>query len=921
MNERNFWLRLLNIFPEERWIVRNLFLLQFFQGAGIAFFFTAAFASFLDRYPITDLPWVMIMSAFLLWLSGYSYSRLEHKIGNLRLSRIVTIFITSSIFAFFLGANLIHANWFYFLMLAWFNVLYLLNNLEFWGIATSLFDTRQSKRLFGIISAGDIPAKFIGYTIALLIVSYVGVKNLLLVGTVCMLFSLPYLLRISRSGLMAGENQQKPERHKKPKSKEQQRINQLIKNFTLNALIRRIALLSLLVSCCVIIINYAFYSKVKDAYHNDVELAKFIAFFLASLRLIALVIKLIFTGRLINSLGIMKALFVTPVIMILFIIVLLVTEFSIKADHLLLYIFAATAIAVDALRASINSPVLLTAMQPLPLHERLRAHNIVKGIMDPVASLFSGIILLVLFNIQEKVDLVTICYVLLFLAVLWVIGIFRVNHKYMQTLIKTITSRYFSLEGFEMNNDELLNLISEKINKGNELEVINILQMLNSSNKPVPEELIQKLLQYPSDRVKLETIRMIGAKDSMAGEEDLANLAAHSNDRIIKAEAVKTLVRMTRDESKAAFYLNDPDPAIQQAAISGMLQNKNDLLKTKAIEFTRELSISHENEKKKIALLIMREVKDEYYFPELVPLMQDKTAEIRELSLSAIGMVTEAEAIEELLNHIDSHPKKVFLAIENTGENALPVIVSRILSGNLKELQTEKLIILIGKIKTDRSIPVLLQLLVSNATLIPFVTKALYRCNYVADDRTKKLLEDTAHKYLLYGAELLHMQQTLQTKSYPFDIINSSINIELAEIQEVLLCIFGCLYDRNKIGQARIGLKMKNREQVANAMEIIDITARKDLAHSFNSLYEAESINHRCQALQKLFKEKNFSEIRQVLTRILSEQPIRYHHWTKATSMYAARKGSQPLDNKLLNKFVTSEIQLLKETAIYAGGN
>ena len=35
MKKRSFWLRLLNIFPEERWIVRNLFLLQFFQGAGI----------------------------------------------------------------------------------------------------------------------------------------------------------------------------------------------------------------------------------------------------------------------------------------------------------------------------------------------------------------------------------------------------------------------------------------------------------------------------------------------------------------------------------------------------------------------------------------------------------------------------------------------------------------------------------------------------------------------------------------------------------------------------------------------------------------------------------------------------------------------------------------------------------------------
>jgi ATP/ADP translocase len=910
----------LNIFPEERWIVKNLFLLQFFQGAGIAFFFTAAFASFLDKFPITQLPWVMIISAFLLWVVGYFYSKLEHAIGNLRLSLVVTIFITASILFFYIGFNIIHASWFYFLMLAWFNVLYLLNNLEFWGIATALFDTRQSKRLFGIISAGDIPAKFIGYTIALLIVSYVGIKNLLLTGAVCMLISLPYLLRISRSGLIAGQNHQHTKHHKKGKTKEQQKVNQLLKNYTLNALIRRLALLSLLVSCCIIIINYAFYSKVKEAYHNDIDLAKFIAFFLASLRLIAMIIKLIFTGRLINSLGIVKALFITPFIMILFILILLVTEFSMKGDNLLLYIFAATAIAVDALRAAINSPVLLIAMQPLPLHERLRAHNIVKGIMDPFASLFSGLILLIIFNIQQRIDLVSICYVLLFLAVFWVIGIFRVNHKYMQTLVKTITSRYFSREEFEMNNDEILNLISEKINKGDELEVINILQMLNSSDKPVPEEIIQKLLKHPSDKVKLETIRMIGVKEIAAGEGDLLQLAAHSPDHTIKAEAVKTLCRMTDDENKTADYINDPDPGIQQAVIAGMLQNKNELFKAKARNITNELSVSDDVQKRKTAIAIMQEVKDEYYFPQLLNLMKDKNTGVRELTLSAVGKATETESIEELFKLINSHPKKVFLAIENSGKNSLPVIISRIQSGNLSELQTEKLIALTGKIKSDQSVPALLQLL-NKTTLTPYVVKALYRRNYHAGEETRKVLEDIAHKYLLYGAELLHMQQLLQQKKYPFDILNSSVNIELAEIQEVLLCIFGCLYDRSKIAQARTGLNMKNREQVANAMEIIDMTVRKDLAHFFNSLYEIESIDHRCSAIQKLFKEKIFAEVGHVLTRILSEKPILYHHWTKASSMYVAKKSSQHLDNKLLDKFINSEIQLLKETAIYAAGN
>jgi ATP:ADP antiporter, AAA family len=43
MSPGNFWLRVLNVYPNEWHIVKRLYLFQFFQGAGIAFFFTSNF--------------------------------------------------------------------------------------------------------------------------------------------------------------------------------------------------------------------------------------------------------------------------------------------------------------------------------------------------------------------------------------------------------------------------------------------------------------------------------------------------------------------------------------------------------------------------------------------------------------------------------------------------------------------------------------------------------------------------------------------------------------------------------------------------------------------------------------------------------------------------------------------------------------
>ena len=74
-------LRVLNVRSSEWGLVKTLYLFEFFQGAGIAFFFTSAFALFLDKFHISELPKVLIYSSFLLWIAGYVYSRLEAKLA------------------------------------------------------------------------------------------------------------------------------------------------------------------------------------------------------------------------------------------------------------------------------------------------------------------------------------------------------------------------------------------------------------------------------------------------------------------------------------------------------------------------------------------------------------------------------------------------------------------------------------------------------------------------------------------------------------------------------------------------------------------------------------------------------------------------------------------------------------------------
>ena len=112
MKTQDFWLRVLNVHSHESKVVKQLYLFQFFQGAGIAFFFTSSSAQFLDKFKITELPWVMILSAFLLWLTGWLYTVLEHKFGLKKFNFWAIVIMALSMLLLWIFNSRIHHGWF-----------------------------------------------------------------------------------------------------------------------------------------------------------------------------------------------------------------------------------------------------------------------------------------------------------------------------------------------------------------------------------------------------------------------------------------------------------------------------------------------------------------------------------------------------------------------------------------------------------------------------------------------------------------------------------------------------------------------------------------------------------------------------------------------------------------------------------------
>ena len=60
-----------------------------------------------------------------------------------------------------------------------YRLISILTDLEYWALATRLYDVQQSKRLYSLIGSGEVTARILGAFSVPVLVALVGVSNLL----------------------------------------------------------------------------------------------------------------------------------------------------------------------------------------------------------------------------------------------------------------------------------------------------------------------------------------------------------------------------------------------------------------------------------------------------------------------------------------------------------------------------------------------------------------------------------------------------------------------------------------------------------------------------------------------------------------------------------------------------------------------
>ena len=200
-------LRGVNLRSEESERTFLMFVFYTTTSMGLVWMEASTVALFLQEYKAEEgLPWIYIASAGISSGLGLLYTQLQKFLPLRRVILLTAILMAAPLMLFwwglnsgasidFLGFTLVGIT--VFVMRLWLEAVYVLNDLNTAITANQLFNIREIKRTYPLISSGILVADVIsGFSLSL-IISWVGLTNVILLACIMMAIGAVILLRLS----------------------------------------------------------------------------------------------------------------------------------------------------------------------------------------------------------------------------------------------------------------------------------------------------------------------------------------------------------------------------------------------------------------------------------------------------------------------------------------------------------------------------------------------------------------------------------------------------------------------------------------------------------------------------------------------------------------------------------------------------
>ena len=672
--------KVLNLRTGEGYRTLLLFVFYTLMSMGIMWLEVSSAALFLDQYGADRLPLIYIFTALVGVSLGSIYSWLQRLMPLRRVIVLIALLMTLPIFLFRIGLDV--ALWApptIFAMRLWMEAITNLNELNLSVLANQLFNIRELKRTFPLISSGNLVADVLsGFTLFALL-GFLDVQSVINLVLGIMLVATGVLFYISSTY-----------EHAFPDSK-RRAVEVSNANFSarrLRKLIRRYVLLLLsffiIAQMLMYLVEYQYLHQLTVRNFSVDDMARFLGIFTGVLGLMELITQLFTSSRLIERLG----LFVTASLLPSLLVVLSSLCLGVSLVPALvslngLFIGLVILKFVDEwLRYTIVASARPVLFQPVPAQRRARIQSLV-GVAEAIAIGIVGVGILLMMALVNRISWMPKNSIFLFitlgLSLLWLGSIFLLRSQYLNLLVLTAERGLLSFSDASLR--VLKQAIIEALDKpGPEADKRSLIELLTQIEPRSISEVLAPMLSELSPSLQQQSLETMLVYPDPTFTDYVDALISPSQEPAILALALRYvwLTQEDGDVNKLKPYLKrGVDPVVRGTAASMMLKHGCPEERARSTYILQQM-LTHRQERERV--MGCRALGAAEYMQGLrlhVPnLLQDESLRVRRSMLEAIAATRLEEHYPSLLQALryKSTREAAMQALVNLGDEALPML-------------------------------------------------------------------------------------------------------------------------------------------------------------------------------------------------------------------------------------------------------
>ncbi|AFZ06853.1 PBS lyase HEAT domain protein repeat-containing protein [Oscillatoria nigro-viridis PCC 7112] len=691
-------LRSLNLRSEEVERTVLMFLVYTLTSVGLIWLELSTVGLFLDEFGADKMPWIYIASAFIGSSLGFVYSWLQ-KILPLRRTVVVVLGMMSIplfLFRFGIGyenikiAGISIAFITIFLMWLWVEACYVLNDLNTSITSNQLFNIREIKRTYPLVSSGYLVAGVVsGFSLPVLLY-VVGLKNVTLISGLMVATGSVLLYYLTEK-----YSQAFPETaHWTDDDEDDDQEEFTARKVTGPLQKYAVPLVSffILAEVVYVLVDFQFYSQLE--YQNPGDGASWIASFLGIYEgiqgLFQVATQWFASSRLVERIGV----FVTAMILPAGIAILGVLTVGASLGQLVSVFIGLILLRFldELLHYTLLETVSPVLFQPIPDNIRSGIQTLVNGVGEPLSCGATGVGILIMLWVTGKIlpqqdenvfhDQQSLIFIgaIVILALLWVFVVWLIRSQYVGLLVKSAERGRLGVTDVDLK--ALKRAVVETLQKpGGEDEKRSCIELLTQIDPKNVGEVLAPLLDSLSPGLQRQSLETMLQHPNPAYLEAVRALSQQSLPPEVLALALRYIWLTEAEpniESLRPYLQPTVDPVVRGTAAALIMRRGDRQQKAEATNTLRQM-LTHKQERERV--MGTRALGEADYLQGLrlhIPnLLQDESLRVRCALLDVISSTHSEEYYPSLLRGLGykSTREAALQAIVKLHNDAIPLLV------------------------------------------------------------------------------------------------------------------------------------------------------------------------------------------------------------------------------------------------------